>query len=160
MDKIRIGITGYGNLGKGVESGLEQNPDMELIAVFTRRDPGSIRIRSGNVPVCSYDKIGSFKDKIDVMILCGGSATDLIEQTPFVAKMFNTVDSFDTHARIPEFYNRVNEAALASKHVSIISVCVTSAFTFLGAAGVFGNVFALTLSLQLLVPPAFTALTL
>ncbi len=122
MDKIRIGITGYGNLGKGVESGLEQNPDMELIAVFTRRDPGSIRIRSGNVPVCSYDKIGSFKDKIDVMILCGGSATDLIEQTPFVAKMFNTVDSFDTHARIPEFYNRVNEAALASKHVSIISV--------------------------------------
>lgn len=122
MGKIRIGITGYGNLGKGVESGLEQNPDMELIAVFTRRDPGSVRIRSGNVSVFSYDEISRFEGKVDVMILCGGSATDLTEQTPYVAKMFNTVDSFDTHALIPEFYSKVNEAALASQHVSIISV--------------------------------------
>jgi diaminopimelate dehydrogenase len=122
MRKIKIGITAYGNLGRGVETGLEQNTDMELIAVFTRLDPESIRIRSLNVPVCRFDELCSFEGKIDVMILCGGSATDLTEQTPFIAKMFNTVDSFDTHARIPEFYSMVNEAALDSKHVSIISV--------------------------------------
>jgi len=122
MKKLRIGITGYGNLGKGVESGLEHIPDMELAAVFTRRDPGSIRIRSRSVPVLRYDEIGRYQDRIDVMILCGGSATDLTEQAPAVAKMFNTVDSFDTHARIPEFFRKVNEAALPSRHTSIISV--------------------------------------
>jgi len=122
MEKIRIGITGYGNLGKGVESGLEHFPDMELKAVFTRRDPAGISIRSHGVPVLRYDEIGSYRDRIDVMILCGGSATDLAEQAPVVAGMFNTVDSFDTHARIPEYYGRVNEAALSSRHACIISV--------------------------------------
>ncbi len=122
MGKIRIGIVGYGNLGRGVESGIRQNPDMELVAVFTRRDPVSLQISTSGVKVCRYEEIESYKGSIDVMVLCGGSATDLICQTPEIARHFNSVDSFDTHARIPEFYSAVNEAALQGKHVNIISV--------------------------------------
>jgi len=122
IKKIKIGIAGYGNLGKGVESGIKQNSDMELVAVFTRRDPGSIKIKTKNVPVCKYKDMERFIGKIDVMALCGGSATDLAEQTPEIARMFNTVDSFDNHVKIPEFYSLVNEAAFSSKHTSIISV--------------------------------------
>lgn len=120
--KIRIGIAGYGNLGKGVESGIRQNSDMELKAVFTRRPPETISLRTENVPVCSFSDIGNWTGEIDVMILCGGSATDLAGQAPHAAKYFNTVDSFDTHARIPEFYSAINEAALSSGHTSIVSV--------------------------------------
>ncbi len=122
MDKIRIGIVGYGNLGKGVESGIRQNKDMELVAVFTRRDPESVRISTSGVIVCRYEEIKDFTGSIDVMVLCGGSATDLIHQTPEIARYFNSVDSFDTHARIPGFYRAVNEASLQGRHVNIISV--------------------------------------
>lgn len=99
---MKIGILGYGNLGRGVECAIKQNPDMELAAVFTRRAPETVSILTESVAVCSVDDIAQWKDKIDVMILCGGSATDLPVQTPEYAKMFNVVDSFDTHARIPE----------------------------------------------------------
>ena len=99
---MRIGIIGYGNLGRGVECAIKQNPDMELAAVFTRRSPGSVSILTKEAVVCSVEDIEQWKDKIDVMILCGGSATDLPVQTPRFAEMFNVVDSFDTHARIPE----------------------------------------------------------
>ncbi|MDY0097790.1 MAG: diaminopimelate dehydrogenase [Bacteroidales bacterium] len=121
-EKIRIGIAGYGNLGIGVEAGISQNPDMELIAVFTRREPESLKIRTENVPVCRYSDIEDWAGKADVMILCGGSATDLVRQVPHAAQFFNTVDSFDTHARIPGFYSTVNEASRSSGHTSIISV--------------------------------------
>ena len=99
-DKIRIGIVGYGNVGKGVRLAAYQNPDMELVAIFTRRDVNSINIDDTSVKVVNVLEAESFKDTIDVMILCGGSATDLVEQGPYFAKMFNTVDSFDTHAKI------------------------------------------------------------
>lgn len=122
MGKIKIGIVGYGNLGRGVEYAMRQNPDMELVAVFTRRQPGDISLKTSGVAVCHYDEMKQYVGKIDVMVLCGGSATDLIVQAPDVAKMFNTVDSFDTHARIPEFYSLVDAAAKPTKHVSIISV--------------------------------------
>lgn len=121
-EKIRIAIAGYGNLGKGVEAGITQNPDMELIAVFTRRAPESIKIRTQCVPVCRYSDMTEWAGKADVMILCGGSATDLIWQVPHAAQFFNTVDSFDTHAKIPWFYSTVDEAARSSGHTSIISV--------------------------------------
>lgn len=98
---IKIGILGYGNIGRGVETALRDNPDMELAAVFTRRDPSQVKILSENVPVISVSEIEAWKDKIDVLLLCGGSATDLPQQTPFYAKMFNVVDTFDTHARVP-----------------------------------------------------------
>ena len=101
---IRIGISGYGNLGRGVECAIRQNPDMELAAVFTRRDPESVSILTEGVPVVKITEVQEWTDKIDVMILCGGSATDLPEQTPYLASMFNVIDSFDTHARIPEHY--------------------------------------------------------
>lgn len=107
MSKIRIGIVGYGNLGRGVEAAIQQNPDMELVAVFTRRDPKTVAVKS-NVKVLHVDDAQSFKDEIDVMILCGGSATDLPEQGPYFAQYFNTIDSFDTHARIPEYFDGVN----------------------------------------------------
>ena len=119
---IRIGILGYGNLGKAVECAIKQNDDLELAAVFTRRDPSSVKIQTEGVGVYSVDEAPSFKDKIDVMILCGGSATDLPKQTPEYAKYFNVIDSFDTHARIPEHFANVDAAAKESGHVGIISV--------------------------------------
>ena len=119
---VRIGIIGYGNLGRGVECAVKQNPDMELKAVFTRRDPAKVNILTKNAKVCHTDDIPNWKDDIDVMILCGGSATDLPVQTPMYAAMFNVVDSFDTHARIPEHFANVDAAAQASGKVGIISV--------------------------------------
>ena len=119
---IKIGIAGYGNLGRGVECTIKQNPDMELAAVFTRRNPESVQILTEGVPVCRIEDAGEWKDRIDVMILCGGSATDLPEQTPAFAKMFNVIDSFDTHAKIPEHYANVDAAAKEGGKVSIISV--------------------------------------
>ena len=117
----RIGILGYGNLGKGVELAVAAAPDMELVAVFTRRDPSSLKIKTAGVPVVSVSEVSDWKDKIDVMILCGGSATDLPVQTPEYAKLFNVVDSFDTHARIPEHFANVDAAAKASGKVAVIS---------------------------------------
>ena len=119
---MKIGILGYGNLGRGVECAIQQNPDMELVAVFTRRAPETVSILTESAAVCSVDDIAQWKDKIDVMILCGGSATDLPVQTPEYAKMFNVVDSFDTHARIPEHFANVDASAKESGHVGIISV--------------------------------------
>ncbi|WP_311650408.1 diaminopimelate dehydrogenase [Selenomonas artemidis] len=117
----RIGILGYGNLGRGVEYAVEANADLELVVVFTRRDPASVKVRTG-VPVVSADAAAEWKDKVDVLILCGGSATDLPEQTPAFAKLFNVVDSFDTHAKIPVHFAAVDAAAKAAGHVGIISV--------------------------------------
>ena len=119
---MRIGILGYGNLGRGVECAIKQNPDMELAAVFTRRAPESVSILTKDAKVCSVADVEQWKDKIDVMILCGGSATDLPEQTPKYAELFNVVDSFDTHARIPEHFENVDAAAKKNGHVGIISV--------------------------------------
>ena len=119
---IKIGILGYGNLGRGVESAIRQNPDMELVAVFTRRDPSSLTIRTEGVPVLHVDDAPSMVEKIDVMILCGGSATDLPTQTPAIAKLFNCIDSFDTHARIPEHFAAVDAAAKEGGKVAMISV--------------------------------------
>jgi len=118
---IRIGILGYGNLGKGTELAIKQNPDMELAAVFTRRNPENLKTVT-NVPVINIAEVEEWKDKIDVMILCGGSATDLPEQGPKYTEMFNTIDSYDTHAKIPEYYSSVNEQAKKGKKLSIISV--------------------------------------
>ena len=122
MSQIKIGIVGYGNLGRGVECAIRQNADTRLMAVFTRRDPASLKLQTPGVPVCAYADLESWQGKIDVMILCGGSATDLAEQTPYVAQWFNTVDSFDTHNKIPEFFAKVDAAVQASKHIGIISV--------------------------------------
>ena len=119
---IKIGILGYGNLGKGVESAVCQNPDMELAAVFTRRNPEDLKIRMENVPVLSADCLPEMKDQIDVLILCGGSATDLPKQTPEYAKYFNVVDSFDTHAKIPEHFEAVDAAAKENNTTAMISV--------------------------------------
>ena len=118
---IRIGILGYGNLGRGVECAIKQNPDMELAAVFTRRAPESVRIQTQGVPVCRIEDAVQMQDKIDVMILCGGSATDLPVQTPEFVQYFNVIDSFDTHAKIPEHFTAVDEAAKKSGKVGIIS---------------------------------------
>ncbi len=119
---IRIGIFGYGNLGRGVESAIRQNSDMELAAVFTRRDPATVKIATENVKVCHTDDAKNMINDIDVMILCGGSATDLPEQTPELSKYFNVVDSFDTHARIPEHFANVDKEAQQSGKVALISV--------------------------------------
>lgn len=119
---IRIGILGYGNLGRGVECAVKQNPDMELVAVFTRRSPENVHILTENAAVCNVSEVADWKDKIDVMILCGGSATDLPEQTPECVEFFNVVDSFDTHARIPEHFANVDTVAKKSGKVGIISV--------------------------------------
>ena len=119
---IRIGIYGYGNLGRGIENAIRQNPDMTLVAVFTRRDPTTLKIGSADVAVCHVSDVANYQNKIDVMILCGGSATDLPEQTPALAKHFCVVDSFDTHARIPEHFANVDAAAKASGKVAMISV--------------------------------------
>lgn len=119
---IRIGILGYGNLGRGVECALRQNPDMELAAVFTRRDPKEVKILTETASVCQTSEIEQWKDRIDVLILCGGSATDLPVQTPEYAKLFHVVDSFDTHARIPEHFAAVDASAKAAEKTAIISV--------------------------------------
>ena len=119
---IRIGIFGYGNLGRGVESAIRQNPDLSLAAVFTRRDPAALKIASPEVPVISANDVADWTDRIDVMVICGGSATDLPTQTPALVKLFNVIDSFDTHAKIPAHFAAVDEAAQASGKVGIISV--------------------------------------
>ena len=119
---IKIGIAGYGNLGRGVECAVKQNPDMTLAAVFTRRNPEDVQILTEGVPVCRIEDAAEWKDKIDVMILCGGSATDLPEQMPALARMFNVIDSFDTHARIPEHFANVDAAAKEGGKTGIISV--------------------------------------
>ncbi len=119
---IKIGIIGYGNLGRGVENAIRQNPDMELSAVFTRRNPESLKISTETAVVANISEIEKWQGKIDVMILCGGSATDLPVQTPEYAKYFNVVDSFDTHAKIPEHFANVDKSAKASGKVAIISV--------------------------------------
>ena len=118
---IRIGIYGYGNLGRGIECAVKQNSDMELVAVFTRRDPKTVKINTPSAVVLHVDAAVDMKDKIDVMILCGGSATDLPVQTPNIATLFNCVDSFDTHAKIPEHFTNVDEKAKKSGKVAIIS---------------------------------------
>ena len=119
---IKIGILGYGNLGRGVECAIKQNTDMELVAVFTRRAPETVSILTEGVAVCSIDNILDWKDRIDVLILCGGSATDLPVQTPEYVQYFNVVDSFDTHARIPEHVANVDANAVKSGKIGIISV--------------------------------------
>ena len=119
---IRIGILGYGNLGRGVECAVRQNEDLELAAVFTRRDPETVSILTNTAKVCRISEVETWKDKIDVMILCGGSATDLPAQTPAYVKHFNVIDSFDTHARIPEHFEKVDAAAKERGHIGIISV--------------------------------------
>ena len=118
---IRIGIVGYGNLGRGVECAIRQNPDMELVAVLTRRPPESVKILSQTATVYHIDDIENLVGKIDVMILCGGSATDLPQQTPMVAKLFSVVDSFDTHAKIPEHFANVDASAREGGNIAVIS---------------------------------------
>lgn len=118
---MRVGIIGYGNLGRGVEAAISHADDMELAAVFTRRDPEKLKIRTEGVKVCSYDSIADFQGDIDVMILCAGSATDLPEMTPYVAAKFSVVDSFDTHARIPEHFADVDAACKAAGTTALIS---------------------------------------
>lgn len=117
----RIAVMGYGNLGRGVEIAVKEAPDMELVAVFTRRDPASVKIMTDNVPVVNVTEIENWKDKIDVLIICGGSATDLPEMTPKYAKMFNVIDSFDTHARIPEHFANVDASAKEAGKIAVIS---------------------------------------
>lgn len=121
MGKIRIGIVGYGNIGKGVELGIGQNKDMELVGVFTRRDPSTVKLQTAGVKAYHIDDAANMKDEIDVMVLCGGSMKDIPEQGPLFAGMFNTVDCFDNHANIPQYYEAMNKTALAAKTVSIIS---------------------------------------
>ena len=119
-EKIKIAICGYGNLGKGVEAEMSKSEDMDLVAIFTRRNPEDLTV-SSNTPVVNMNDMESWKDKVDVVIMCGGSATDLPVQVPAAAKLFNTVDSFDTHAKIPEYFKAVNESALSSNKTSLIS---------------------------------------
>lgn len=119
---IRVGIYGYGNLGKGIENAIKQNSDMELVAVFTRRDPSKLSISTPTAKVMSADSVETMVGKIDVLVLCGGSATDLPEQTPELAKLFNVIDSFDTHARIPEHFEAVDSSARAAGKLAMISV--------------------------------------
>ena len=119
---VKIGILGYGNIGKGTEIAVSQADDMELVAVFTRRNPESVKILTPNVPVVSVNDIENWKDKIDVLVLCGGSATDLPVQTPEYVKYFNVIDSFDTHAKIPQHFANVDKAAKESGHIGMISV--------------------------------------
>lgn len=119
---IRIGIAGYGNLGRGVEAAVKNSDDMELVAVFTRRDPESVKIRTEGAGVYGFDKIADFKDKIDVIVNCGGSATDLPKTTPMIAENFSVIDSFDTHAKIPEHFANVDSKAKSGNNIAIISV--------------------------------------
>lgn len=122
MNKIKIGIVGYGNIGRGVEQSIKRNDDMELAAVFTRRDPATVSIQTESAAVKHFDEMASMKDEIDVMILCGGSATDLPVIGPKVAASFNTIDSFDTHAKIPEYFAAMDNASKKGNKISIISV--------------------------------------
>lgn len=117
---IRIGIYGYGNLGRGVELAIQQNPDLTAVGVFTRRSPDSVKTLTG-IPVYAAEEVLEMRDKIDVMILCGGSATDLPEHTPYLAQYFNVVDSFDNHAKIPEHLANVEKAAKQAKTTALIS---------------------------------------
>ena len=118
----RIGILGYGNLGRGVESAIKQNADMNLVGVFTRRNPETVTILTKEAGVFSIEQLEEMKDQIDVLVICGGSATDLPKQTPLFAKSFNVIDSFDTHANIPEHFEAVDKAAQESGHLGLISV--------------------------------------
>ena len=122
MKKIRIGIAGYGNLGKGVEMAIRQNEDMELAGVFTRRDPATVTVKTPGAKAYTMEDAKNMKDQIDVMIICGGSATDLPKQTPELAKDFNVIDSFDTHANIPQHFANVDAAAKENGHLAMISV--------------------------------------
>lgn len=122
MSKIRIGIVGYGNLGRGVELALSLTDDMQLVGVFSRRDPGTVQLVDSTVPVHPYSAINDFREQIDVLILCGGSKDDLPEQGPALAAHFNTVDSFDTHAKVPEYFAAMDAAARAGNSVAVISV--------------------------------------
>ena len=122
MSKIRIGIVGYGNIGRGVEQAIKRNDDMELAAVFTRRDPASVKVATEGTKVVHMDDMLSMKGDVDVMVLCGGSATDLPVMGPEIAANFNTIDSFDTHAKIPEYFANVDKAAKEGNNISIISV--------------------------------------
>lgn len=117
----RIGIMGYGNLGRGVELAVRKNEDMKLVGVFTRRDPSAVKVMTEGVPVTGTGEVEKWRDEIDVMILCGGSATDLPEETPRYARMFSVVDSFDTHAKIPRHFELVDGAARVGGHVAVIS---------------------------------------
>ena len=119
---MKLAILGYGNLGRGVEAAIKQNDDMELVAVFTRRDPKTVNILTENAKVLHVDEAKNYKDEIDVLIICGGSATDLPVQTPQFAKYFNVIDSFDTHAKIPEHFTNVDSAAKENGKIGIISV--------------------------------------
>ena len=118
---MKIGILGYGNLGRGIECAIKQNDDIELAAVFTRRNPDDVKILTEGVKVYSVDDIEKFKNEIDVLVLCGGSATDLPKQTPEYVKYFNVIDSFDTHAKIPEHFENVDKAAKENGHIALIS---------------------------------------
>ena len=122
MSKIRIGIVGYGNIGRGVEQAIKRNEDMELAAVFRRRDPASVKVATEGAKVVHMDDMLSMKGDVDVMVLCGGSATDLPVMGPEIAADFNTIDSFDTHAKIPEYFANVDKAAKEGNNISIISV--------------------------------------
>ena len=122
MSKIRIGIVGYGNIGRGVEQAIKRNEDMELAAVFTRRDPASVKVATEGAKVVHMDDMLSMKGDVDVMVLCGGSATDLPVMGPEIAANFNTIDSFDTHAKIPEYFANVDKAAKEGNNISIIAV--------------------------------------
>ena len=122
MSKIRIGIVGYGNIGRGVEQAIKRNEDMELAAVFTRRDPASVKVATEGAKVVHMDDMLSMKGDVDVMVLCGGSATDLPVMGPEIAANFNTIDSFDTHAKITEYFANVDKAAKEGNNISIISV--------------------------------------
>ncbi len=119
---MKIGIYGYGNLGKGVENAIKQNADMELFGVFTRRPPETLKISTEGAKVYSADDVLKYKEDIDVLVICGGSATDLPEMTPYLAEHFNVIDSFDTHADIPKHFGRVNEKSLIGEKVAVISV--------------------------------------
>ena len=121
-NRIRVAIAGYGNLGRGVESALAQNPDMRLVGVFSRRDPASVTLLDSSVPVYAMDTIEQYQDDVDVMILCGGSKSDLPEPGPYLAQFFNTVDSFDTHAKVPEYYAALDQSARESGRVAMLSV--------------------------------------
>ena len=120
-NKIKVAVYGYGNIGRGVESAISKCSDMELVAIFTRRDPSSVKAKGDHVPVFRAQDILSFKNRIDVVILCGGSATDLPVQTPDLARDFCVVDSFDTHAKIPEHFSNVDRAAKKGRQTAIIS---------------------------------------
>ena len=120
--RIRVAIAGYGNLGRGVEAALAQNPDMRLVGVFSRRDPVSVSLLDSSVPVYAMADIEQYQDEVDVIILCGGSKSDLPEQGPYLAQFFNTVDSFDTHAKVPEYYAALDQSARDAGRVALLSV--------------------------------------